>query len=132
MVRARRAAAGAALLGARPRRCAAPSLGALLAPVVVGLLSSELILACWVARYIGVPLAIPLEFALSPPGERRWWRSVFVGAALTVTVFFACFFFHFAGYDRVGIAAGIGAGALAAAFLPRVWSSVARLAVRPA
>ena len=124
---------GAALL----RRHSTPLRGAVagacfLAPVVAGLLYSEFILACWVAMYVGVPIAVALELALSPRGTRRWWRSVFAGAALGAIVFVACFSFHFAGFDRVGIAAGIGAGALAGVFLPRVWSSVARLAVRPA
>lgn len=90
-----------------------------LAPVVVGLLYSEFILACWVAAWIGVPLAIVLDFALRPPGERRRWRSLLAGSALAAIVFVACFCWDSAGYSRVGIAAGIGAGALASALLAR-------------
>lgn len=102
-----------------------------LAPVVAGLLYSEFIFACWVAMFIGVPIAVGLEFAMPPRGERRWWRSAFTGCALSAIVFFACFFWDFAGYSRIGIAAGIVAGALAAALLPRVWSYVTSTVVQP-
>lgn len=102
-----------------------------MAPVVAGLLYSEFIFACWVAVWIGVPIAVGLEFAMLPRGERRWWRSVFVGCALSAIVFFACFFWTFAGLGRIGIAAGIVVGALAAVLLPRVWSYVTSPVVQP-
>jgi hypothetical protein len=55
-------------------RCVHPNGAAVaacfLAPVVAGLLYSEFILACWVAMVIGVPIAVVLDNALRPPGER--------------------------------------------------------------
>ena len=102
-----------------------------LAPVTVGLLYSEFVLAWWVAAWIGTPIAVVLDLALRPPGERRWWRSAFVGTGLGAIVFFACFFWDFLGYSRIGIAAGIGAGALAAVLLPRVWTYVTSAVVQP-
>jgi hypothetical protein len=119
--RARRAARGRRADQATVRAAARALVAAcFLAPVVVGLLYSEFILAFWVAGWIGLPLAILLDFALRAPGERRWWRSVLAGSALAASVFFACLFWYFVGYGRVGIAAGIGAGALAAALLARL------------
>lgn len=93
-----------------------------LAPVVAGLLYSEFVLALWVAVLIGAPLVLVLDYALRPSGERRWSQSLLIAGALSPIVFFACFFFDFAGYSRIGIAAGILAGALAALALPRLWS----------
>jgi hypothetical protein len=97
-----------------------------LAPVVASLLYSDFIFACFVAMWIGVPIVIGLELALRPSGQRRWWRSVFVAIPLSAIVFVTCFFWQFLAYGRIGIAAGIAAGALAAVPLPRIWSSAAR------
>ena len=114
----------AALRGAVTAAC-------FLAPVAAGMLYSEFILGCWVAMYIGVPVMIGVEITLRPSGERRWWRSVFVAVSLSVIVFVASFFWVFLGYGRVGIAAGIAAGALAAVPLPRIWLSVTRGVIQP-
>jgi hypothetical protein len=85
-----------------------------LAPVVVGLLYSEFVLACWVAVMIGVPAVLALGYALRAPDERQTSRSILVAGGLSAVVFFACFVCYFAGYGRAGIAAGIVAGGLIA------------------
>jgi len=42
-----------------------------LAPVAVGMLWSEFVFAFWIAVWVGAPIALALDFALRPAGERR-------------------------------------------------------------
>ena len=114
------------IVGALCRRRSAPLRGAVLAacflaPVAVGMLWSEFVFAFWIAVWIGAPIALALDLALRPAGERRWWRSVLVTAGLSAIVFLVWVVAHLAGFGHVGIAAGIAAGAFAAVLLPRMW-----------
>ena len=114
------------MAGVLCRRRSAPLRGAVLAacflaPVAVGMLWSEFVMAFWIAMWIGAPIALALDLALRPAGERRRWRSVLLTGGLSAIVFFVWVVAHLAGFGHVGIAVGIAAGAFAAVLLPRIW-----------
>jgi hypothetical protein len=93
-----------------------------LAPVAIGLLWSEFVLAFWCAWYIAAPIVLGLDLALRSAGARRWWRSVLLTSGLSAVVFFVWSVAFLAGFGHVSIAAGIAAGASGAALLARMSS----------